>query len=91
MDKACAFEPASAVADLDCREYWHVAGAFCDCGNQLASRFFAFIMGHVSAFGLGLVHVHRHHWFLPFVGVSVHPLLTDDFDLRDAHDFAGSG
>ena len=91
LDQEDSLKPAGAVADFDRGEHRHVAGAIRDCGDQSASRLSAVVVGHVSADDVGLDDVHRHDRIFLYAVVSVHSLPADDFDFRDAHDFAGSG
>src|SRR5688572_8014090 len=48
-------------------------------------------MGDVLPDILGLVHIRRHHRALFGAAVPVYPVPADDFDFRDANDFAKGG
>src|SRR5437588_7887605 len=89
VDQEGAGKFVGAVVDLAGGERRHVAGALRDRGDESASRLFAVVVGLLQANPMGLVDVHRHDWIFPGAGVFVHPLSADDFDLRDADDFAG--
>ena len=69
------------VRDFAGGERGHVAGAFCDRGDQPAPRLPALVLGHVLPHALGLGRVRGHDWFVPDVAVPLHPLPAGDLDL----------
>src|SRR6185503_2054701 len=86
-----AFEPAGTLDHFVHREHRHVARAFRDRRDKLASRLPADVVGNVPAHAVGLEHVYRHDRVLLYAAVSVYSLPANDLDFRDAHDPAGSG
>ena len=89
VDQEGAGKFVGPVVDLAGGERRHVAGALRDRGDESAPRFSAVLVGLLQTDAMGLGDVHWHNRIFPGAGVFVHSLPADDFDLRDADDFAG--